>query len=94
MRVRAPRYLRRATASALSACLLMTTFPGTAAALPYDNTNPGSTPCGDFSHTIYTLGNRTLASPSGTEGIPVKIMAGSTQVGTVQIRHSAYCATV
>jgi len=91
---RATGHVLRFAVSVAAALLLSSAWAGGVSALPYDNTNPGSTPCGDFSHTIYTLGNRTASSPSGTEGIPVKIMAGTKQVGTVQIRHSAYCATV
>jgi hypothetical protein len=87
-------HLGRLGSSVLCALALAATWVGGAAALPYDNTNPGSTPCGDGSHTIYTLGNRNSGSPTGDVGLPTPIKAGSLQVGTVQIRHSAYCGTV
>ena len=87
-------YLRRLSVSALGAILLASTWAGSATALPYDNTNPGSTACGNGTQTIYTIGKRTAASPKGSSGIAVPIMAGSTKIGTVEIRHSRYCATV
>lgn len=86
---------RRAVTAALilafSAGLMAT---GVVSALTYDGTNPASTPCGDGSHAIYTLGWRTAANPTGTQGIPTPIYYNGTKIGTVEIRHSAYCATV
>lgn len=50
-------------------------------ALPYDGTNPGVTPCGDGSHPVTILDSALIKS-------------GATTVGRVELRQSAFCATV
>ncbi len=64
---------------------------GVVSALAYDGTNPATTACGNGSQPIYTLGSRV---PPGSEGVPTPIYYGNLKIGTVEIRHSAYCATV
>ncbi len=51
-------------------------------ALPYDGTNPGATPCGDGSHPVTILDTAIIYSSTGA------------RIGRVELRQSAYCATV
>lgn len=85
---------RRRLLAAVAVLLGALVAPGPVAALPYDGTNPGATPCGDGSIPPWTLGKRTAASPRGDQGIPTPIYAGTTKIGQVEIRHSRECATV
>jgi hypothetical protein len=101
MQGRAVGRLRRTGVVLLGAIILGAGSAGGVSALPHDGENPFTTPCGDGSHITYTLGKRTAANPNGhvlspypEQGIPVPIMYGSTQIGTVEILHSRYCATV
>ena len=52
-----------------------------ALALPYDGTNPGATPCGDGSHPVTILDSEQIISDGNA-------------IGRVELRQSAYCATV
>jgi hypothetical protein len=65
---------------------------GSAMALAYDGSNPGVTPCGDGSHVTYDLGLKT--STGGLSADPTPIYSNGVKIGTVELRHSAYCATV
>jgi hypothetical protein len=69
-------------------------IPPAALAAQYDGTNPGATACGNGSHTVYRLGARNASNPTGSEGFATNIVYNGTVIGTVEIRHSAYCATV
>jgi hypothetical protein len=62
-------------------------------ALPYDGTNPFSTTCWQTNHTVYTLGEQSPIN-HGDEGDPTEILYNGILIGTVEIRHSRYCATV
>ncbi len=77
----------------LSATLVQ---PAVVHAATYDNTDPGTTACGNGSHTTYTLGLRTDMRPGVEVGQPTSIYYGSTgiKIGELEIRHSAYCGTV
>ncbi len=81
--------------AALAAIILVASSLATASpalALTYDGTNPAATPCGDRTHLIYNLG--WITGSGGSPANATKIYAGSTLIGTVELRHSAYCATV
>ncbi len=74
---------RRLLSAGLVALLVVLWMPASAlGALPYDGTNPGATACGDGSNTVYTLATASILSATGTK------------IGTVELRHSAVCATV
>jgi hypothetical protein len=51
-------------------------------AMPYDGTNPGATPCGDGSHPVTILDTAIIYGGNGN------------RIGRVELRQSAYCATV
>jgi hypothetical protein len=91
---RAAAHLRRISVAMLGVLVLGIVSAGAVSALPYDGTNPVTTPCWDGSHTTYTLGRRTISSPLGDEGIPTPIIYDGATIGTVEILHSRYCATV
>jgi hypothetical protein len=80
MRFRAMKALSALTCSsvALMASLL---FPGGVSALAYDGTNPGATTCGNGSHPVYVLATAYINYNGST-------------IGRVELRQSAYCATV
>lgn len=80
--------------SAVLALALALSSPSVTLGLEWDGTNPGATACGNGTNPVYTLGKRTAASPLGSQGIPTPIYAGATKIGEVEIRHSAFCATV
>jgi hypothetical protein len=65
--------------------ILGASFGGAASpttALPYDGTNPGTTACGDGSHTVYVLDSENILSATGAV------------IGKVELRQSVHCATV
>ncbi len=73
---------RPAVAGAILSLIGSLGLPGSAAALPYDGTNPGATPCGDGSHPVVVLDTAYIYSAAGT------------RIGRVELRHSPFCATV
>jgi hypothetical protein len=87
---------RLAVAASIGLLAGATLGPATALATNYDNTNPLATPCGNGSHisSEYRLGNRTESDPWGSEALKTPIKNGTTVIGEVEIRHSAYCGTV
>lgn len=69
----------------LIAALSQMASPMAVSATHYDNTNPGSTPCGDNSHPIQTLRSFYLRADEG--GV-------SKAFARMDIRYSRYCNTV
>ncbi len=89
--------LRRVLSVMLGVPLMGTlwlSMPGAVLAAQWDGTDPGLNACGNGSHTMYTLGWRNSSNKHGYEGFATNIYAGTTLIGKVEIRHSAYCATV
>jgi hypothetical protein len=73
---------RRIASALLGASLWVGIAAGPASALPYDDTNPGATACGDGSHTVYVLDAANILSATGVV------------IGKVELRQSVFCATV
>ena len=73
---------RRLITAMLAASMLIAVAAGPASALPYDDTNPGATACGDGSHPVSILDTAFILSATGA------------QIGRVELRQSVFCGTV
>jgi hypothetical protein len=76
------RILVLAAAAAISTTMLAVTPVATLAVSIYDNTNPGTTPCGNGSHTVVNKYSSYIYNSAG------KILA------LQEFRYSAWCNTV